>query len=191
MTRKILYFTAGPIPTELELEAIDAIKAAIEVKFELGVRNALASNAYGAGVEAADYVAGSNPSGTYPDYVASVAATGTLTVVTNPAADETIAVAGTTFTFKASGATGDQINIGANVNATATAIAAAVNALALVNAAAVGAVVTVTAATAGTAGNALGLTANGAKVTRSAATLTGGAAATGYVEFDPENPPVV
>lgn len=188
MAQRITFFTAGPIVTAPEQAEIDAIEEAIAPRFELRVRNGAASPNFGAGREATDYIAGTAPN-VYPDTFAAVAATGTLTVVTNPAAAETIAVAGTTFTFVASGATGNQINIGANAGATATAIAAAVNALASVNAAAVGAVVTITAATAGTAGNAIAVVGNGAKITRSAATLTGGAAAGGYPTFDPENPP--
>lgn len=53
----------------------------------------------------------------------------TLKVLLNPAADSTITakIAGvsTVYTFKTSGATGNQINIGATVNDTATAIATA------------------------------------------------------------------
>lgn len=188
MPQRITFFTAGPIVTEEEQAEIDAIEAAIAPVYELRVRNGVASPNYGAGAEATDYIAGTPPDA-YPDSFAAVAATGTLTVVTNPAANETISVAGTTFTFVASGATGNQINIGASASATATAIATAVNALASVNVAAVGAVVTVTAATAGTAGNAIALVGNGAKITRSGATLAGGAAAGGYPTFDPENPP--
>lgn len=188
MPQRITFFTAGPVVTAPEQAEIDAIEAEIAPRFELRVRNGAASPNFGAGREATDYIAGTPPVA-YPDSFAAVAATGTLTVVTNPAADETISVAGTVFTFKASGATGNQINIGADAAATATAIAAAVTALALANAAAVGAVVTVTAATAGTAGNAIALVGNGVKITRSAATLTGGAAAGGYPTFDPENPP--
>lgn len=189
MPQRITFFTAGPVVTAPEQAEIDAIEAAIAPVYELRVRNRVASPNFGAGVEATDFVAGTPPA-SYPAPSAAVAATGTLTVVTNPAATETIAVAGTVFTFVASGATGDQINIGATAADTATAIATAVNALASVNAAAVGAVVTVTAATAGTAGNAIALVGNGAKITRSGATLTGGAAAGGYPTFDPENPPV-
>lgn len=185
MPLRITFFTAGPVLTALEQAEIDAIEAAIAPAYELRIRNRKASPNFGAGIEATDFIAGNAPA-SYPDSFAAVAATGTLTVVTNPAAAETIAVAGTVFTFVASGATGNQINIGANTGATATAIAAAVNALASVYAADVGAVVTVTAATAGTAGNAIALVGNGAKITRSAATLAGGAAAGGYPTFDPD-----
>lgn len=187
MAQKIIYFTEGNVPSLDEQAEIEAIEEAIAPKFELVIRNAAAPATYGDGRnEPADFVAGSPPDN-FPPAAAAVAATGTLTVVTNPAATETIAVAGTVFTFVASGATGNQINIGANETETATAIAAAVNALAAVNAAADGAVVTATAATAGTDGNAIALVGNGAKITRSGATLTGGANASGYPEFDPED----
>lgn len=185
MAQKILFFTEGNVATPEELDAISEIEEAIAPKFELFVRNGAASTAYGHGPEATDFIAGDRPAA-YPAPAAAVAATGTLTVVTNPAATETIAVAGTVFTFVASGAVGNQINIGANAGETATAIAAAVTALALVNAVAAGSVVTVTAATAGVAGNTIALVNNGAKITRSGPTLTGGAAASGYPEFDPE-----
>jgi hypothetical protein len=51
----------------------------------------------------------------------------TIHVATNPAADETIAIGATTYTFKASGATGAQINIGADVNFTTTNIINKIN----------------------------------------------------------------
>lgn len=189
MAQKIIFFTAGAVPTEDEADAIAEIEEAIASASSSVVRNAAASAQYGEDRnEPADYIAG-NPPDTFPDFAAAVAATGTLTVVTNPAATETIAVAGTVFTFVASGATGNQINIGVDANATAAAIAAAVNALALVNASAATNVVTITAATAGVAGNSIALVNNGAKITRSGATLTGGSDATGYPEFDPQNPP--
>ena len=185
MAQKIIFFTAGNVPTLAEQAEIEAIEEAIAPKFEMVVRNAAAPAIYGEGRnEPADFVAGTRPSN-FPAPRPAVAATGRLTVVTNPAANETIAVAGTVFTFVAANPTGDQILIGANANATATAIRAAVDALAAVNAAGATNVIAITAAVAGVAGNAISLVGNGAKITRSGATLTGGAAATpGYPEFD-------
>lgn len=186
MTQKILFFTEGNVPTTEELAEIEAIQEAIAPKFELYVRNAAAPAIYGEGRnEPADFIAGSPPE-SFPEFSEAEAATGTLTVVTNPDPAETISVAGTVFTFVASGATAGQINIGENANATATAIAAAVDALSSVEAEAATNVVTITAAVAGAAGNTIALVGNGAKITRSAATLTGGADASGYPEFDPE-----
>lgn len=59
------------------------------------------------------------------------AASGSITFSGQPAADSTITINGTAFTFKASGATGNQINIGANIAATVTATVTALNASAV------------------------------------------------------------
>lgn len=52
----------------------------------------------------------------------------TIEVVTNPAPTETIGIGGKTYTFIASGATGDQINVGTDAAATALNIIAKINA---------------------------------------------------------------
>ncbi|AJP72269.1 phage tail tube protein [Sphingomonas hengshuiensis] len=111
------------------------------------------------------------------------AATGSITFSAQPAVDSTITINGTAFTYKASGATGNQINIGANVAATVTATATALNA------SVVSGVATATYAADGTntsklnvvydtlglAGNAFTLAASaGSNGTVSAATLTRG-----------------
>ena len=57
--------------------------------------------------------------------------TGTFTG--DPSADETVTIGGVVFTAKASGATGNQYNIGANVTAHAANLAAAINASSSVN----------------------------------------------------------
>lgn len=51
-----------------------------------------------------------------------------IQVATNPTATETIAIGAKTYTFVASGATGDQINIGLSASATATNIINKINA---------------------------------------------------------------
>jgi len=110
----------------------------------------------------------------------TVAATGTLTFSAQPAVDSTVTIAGTAFTFKASGATGSQVNIGANVGATVTALATALNAsgvagVAVATYSAGGSVLTVTHDTPGAAGNAFTLAAGvGSNATPSGATLGGG-----------------
>lgn len=111
--------------------------------------------------------------------VVAIAATGTLTVAVIPTVGDTIGVAGTTFTFVASGATAGQINIGGTTAATATAIATAVNALANVSATASSSVVNMVASTPGTAGNSIAIAnpSNPTSIVRSGATFTGGAAA--------------
>lgn len=116
----------------------------------------------------------------------TVPASGRITFTTNPSADATIAVNGVTFTAKASGATGAQFNIGANLAATMIAAAAVLNAS--VNASVAVATYTATADsievvhdTAGAAGNAFTLAASVA--TPSAATLLGGGYAARAVVF--------
>lgn len=109
----------------------------------------------------------------------AVAASGTLTINVNPTAGDTVGVNGQTITFRASGAVANEVNIGASATATATALAAVLTNVTGVNASAAGAVVTITAEALGTAGNSIALAnpSNGASITRSGATLTGGAAA--------------
>lgn len=67
--KKVLYFLAGHVATGPEQTAIDKIVAA-GPSYALGIRNGFYSPQYGAGPEAADYVAGSVPS----DYQAAPAA---------------------------------------------------------------------------------------------------------------------
>jgi len=59
---------------------------------------------------------------------AGVAATGDITFTANPSAGHTITINGVVWTFVASGATGLQTNIGANLNATLTQLATDLNA---------------------------------------------------------------
>ena len=187
MAQKIIFFTAGNVSTKAEQDAIAEIEKAIAPKFEMVVRNAAALAIYGEGRnEPTAFVAGSLPSN-FSNYTPATAATGTLRVVTNPAAGETIAVAGTVFEFVAANPTGNQILVAATAQATAGAIRTAVNALADVNAAGTTNTIAITAAVAGVAGNAIAIVNNGAKITRSGATLTGGTEATGYPIFDPKD----
>lgn len=58
--KKVLYFTAGDVPTGAELTAIGKLNAATSAPYEVGVRNTL----HPAGdtlLEHADYVAGTIP----------------------------------------------------------------------------------------------------------------------------------
>jgi hypothetical protein len=118
-----------------------------------------------------------------PATAAILAATGSLTFSAQPVATSTITVAGTVFTFVASGAVGNQINIGANLAATMTALAVVLNASVIPAVAAATYTATATAInivfdTLGHLGNAFTLAASTAPVsnaTVSAATLTGGA----------------
>lgn len=117
-------------------------------------------------------------------------ATGTITITTNPAANDTIIVNGVTLTFKAAAAAANEVTIGASAAATATNLAAVLNAsnepgIAAATYSAAAAVVTVkygniviygTAGMKGVEGNTFTLNSGtaGAKVTMSGATLAGG-----------------
>lgn len=59
-TKKVLYFQAGATATGAETTAINKIIAA-GPSYVLGIRNGSVSPNYGAGPEAADYVAGTPP----------------------------------------------------------------------------------------------------------------------------------
>lgn len=121
------------------------------------------------------------------------AATGTITVATNPSNGDTIIVNGSTVTFKTSATAAGEVELGATASATAANLAAALNAstdpkIAAATYSAASAVVTVTyGAEAYGAGGVKGVEGNsftlatgtaGAKVTVSGATLSGGADAT-------------
>ncbi len=107
-----------------------------------------------------------------------VAASGTLTL-SSVVATNACTVGGVTFTAVASGATGNQFNVGANDTATAVNLAAAINAsvsagvLSVVTATSAAAVVTVSAAVTGPIGNNVPLV-GGTNITASGAKLTGG-----------------
>lgn len=112
--------------------------------------------------------------------VGMVKATGTLTL-TSVVATNTFAINGVTFTAVASGATGNQFNVGVSDTLTAVNAAAAINASAsalvsgnagVVATSALG-VVTVTAKVPGVTGNAITLT-GGTNIAASGARLTGG-----------------
>lgn len=116
--------------------------------------------------------------------IGATPATGSVTIVTNPAANDTIVIDGDTVTFK-SALTGavNEVLLGATAVLTAAALAAALNASntagdSQATYTVVGAVVTASAP--GVAGNAFTLAAGtaGVKVTVSGATLTGGVDAT-------------
>jgi hypothetical protein len=113
-----------------------------------------------------------------------IAATGSIAFAAQPAVSSTITINGTAFTFVASGATGNQINIGANLAATLTNIVTVLNASVVPGVALAtyaqtgGTTLTVTFDLAGPAGNAFTLAASSAPAsngTVSGAALTGGA----------------
>lgn len=72
-TQKVIFFTAGPVATAGELADIAQLNALTEPRYDVKVRNgALADGMkFGAGIEDADFVAGTIPTeysnaGTYP-----------------------------------------------------------------------------------------------------------------------------
>lgn len=110
-----------------------------------------------------------------------VAASGTLTLASVVATD-TCVVGSQTFTAVASGATGNQFNVGGTDTITATNLAAVINTVlaGAVVASSSAAVVTITAVPVGIIGNQIKLTGN-AHITASGAYLASGANVTGSV----------
>jgi hypothetical protein len=58
---KVIYFTAGPAPTEDEKADIAKLNASTLPAYEVKVRNSQENNSYGAGPEFTDYVCGTVP----------------------------------------------------------------------------------------------------------------------------------
>jgi hypothetical protein len=114
----------------------------------------------------------------------AVQATGSIIFTANPTAGDTVTIDGVAITFETSGATGNQVNLGATAAATCTALAAFLNAstnstLELMTYYDSGTgTLEIVAVAAGTAGNAYTLaTSDSASITVSGSTLTGGTAA--------------
>ncbi len=113
-------------------------------------------------------------------------ASGTATFAANPAANDTLTIAGTAITFVASGATGTQVNIGSSLAVTLsnllTFLQGSTDAgLVKCTYSVAGSVLTITAnqfngtgANAGTGGNSLTLAKTSTAITLSGATLSGG-----------------
>lgn len=118
-----------------------------------------------------------------PTTAGAVAATGAITFSAQPLVNSTVTINGTVFTFVASGAVGNQSNIGANLAATLTALAGVLNAHGTVGGAfatyaATATAINITRGVLGPAGNTFTLAASispASNGTVSAATLTGGA----------------
>lgn len=113
--------------------------------------------------------------------VEAVAASVVLTLATNPTADDTMTIGAVVYTFVASGATGNQINIGGDLDATKVNVRAKLLLSVVVQPAASWATnnLTITAIAVGTGGNSLASTETftaGGNVF-SAVTLTGGVTA--------------
>lgn len=128
-------------------------------------------------------LSGGNQSALLVFDVGMVKATGTFTLDTVIATDA-VSINGVTFTGVASGATGNQFNIGADDTATAVNLAAAINAsvtalvTGVVTATSATTVVTVTAVVPGVGGNVIAIASADSTIVASAAHLTGGSAGT-------------
>lgn len=115
-----------------------------------------------------------------PETEAADAASGSIVFSAQPAVNSTVTINGVSWAFKASGATGNQVNIGVNLAATMTALATALNASAEADVAeatytanATG--IAIAHDTDGPDGNAFTLASSGtSNATVSAATLIGG-----------------
>ncbi|MDN7812086.1 DUF3383 domain-containing protein [Burkholderia gladioli] len=110
------------------------------------------------------------------------AASGTVTLTANPAANDTLAINGTAVTFVAANPVGSQVLIGGTAAATAANLQAFLAAstdanLSQCSYSTTGAVTTVTAIALGNAGNAITLAKSSTAITLSGATLAGGVAA--------------
>lgn len=104
-------------------------------------------------------------------------AVGTVTFAANPAAADTITIGGHVITFRASGAVGAEVNIGATTALTAAALKAYLDANAEatgVTASIASNVLTLIALNPGAAGNSITLAKSGTNPTISGATLAGG-----------------
>ena len=106
-------------------------------------------------------------------------AIGSATFSANPTASDTLVIAGTTVTFVASGAAGNQVNIGASLTATLASLLTLLSTSADVNLSkatyiVVGSVLYMTSKITGTAGNAYTLTKVSTAITVSGATFAGG-----------------
>ena len=112
---------------------------------------------------------------------AGAAATGTVTLSGNPSAGDSVTIAGVAITFEASGATGNQVNIGATTaDTTANLLGFLLNStnatLEGFGYSRLGTIITITDKTVGVAGNSVTLTKSGTNITVSGATLTNGKA---------------
>jgi hypothetical protein len=131
--------------------------------------------------------------GAFANSASGTSATGSVTFSRQPSDGDTLVINGATFTFKTSGATGDQVNIGPTLGDTVAAAAAVLEGSATAGFAALnftaspaspggaaqgsGADTILIAAVApGTAGNALAITTVPPGATKSGATLAGGTA---------------
>lgn len=103
----------------------------------------------------------------------AVAATGTITIASNPSANDTVTVGSTVYTFVSADPVGQQVLIGSSTTATATNLAAIISGIATATSSTN--VVTVTASEAGAQGNSIALATSNSTAITVGASLTGGA----------------
>lgn len=104
---------------------------------------------------------------------ASVAATGTITIASNPSADDTVTVGSTVYTFVSADPVGQQVLIGSSKTETATNLAAIIGGIATATSSTN--VVTVTASETGAQGNSIALATSNSTAITVGTSLTGGA----------------
>lgn len=103
----------------------------------------------------------------------SVAATGTITIASNPSANDTVTVGSIVYTFVAADPVGQQVLIGGSTAETATNLAAIISGIATATASSN--VVTVTASETGVKGNSIALATSNSSAITVGASLSGGA----------------
>lgn len=116
-------------------------------------------------------------------FLQTSAATGSATFSANPAANDTLTIDGTAITFVASGATGNEVNIGADLAHTLTSLLSFLNAstdanLSLMTYSVIGDVLYIASKATGTTGNAYTLAKSSTAIAVSGAALAGGVAGT-------------
>lgn len=103
----------------------------------------------------------------------SVAATGTITITTNPTAGDTVTVGSTVYTFVSADPVGQQVLIGGSTTETATNLAAIISGIATATSSTNA--VTVTASETGAKGNSIALATSNSSAITVGASLSGGA----------------
>ena len=118
----------------------------------------------------------------------AMSASGTITFTGNPAANDTITIGTTTWTFKSSGATGTQTNIKASLSATLTQLvsdllASADSQIIQATYETNGTVLNIVFLTPGTSGNTFALAESSSVATASGSTLSGGGVPSSFTAF--------
>lgn len=89
-TKKLIYFTAGKVPSGGEQAEIDAYKALTEAPLQVHVRQYVEGMDYGAGPEECDYVDGTIPGSGYYNTTPTVVTPTSIKDLTTLAATDTV-----------------------------------------------------------------------------------------------------